>query len=83
MSVDSEKHDVHLEHREQTHGVHGTGHLAPAANVALHHDQVAPEAIGGLYAEMPKGYYRSKDFIGTLIVSPFILSELQTPPNNI
>lgn len=43
--------------------------VKPDANVAFHHGQIAPEAIGGLYNEMPKGYYWSKDFLGTLIVS--------------
>lgn len=40
----------------------------PAATIALHHDIVAPEAIGGLYEDLPKGYYLSKGFLGTLIV---------------
>jgi hypothetical protein len=43
---------------------------APAPAVHLHHDTVAPEAIGGLYHEMPAKYYRSPAFIGTLVVSP-------------
>ncbi|KAG9234533.1 fungal trichothecene efflux pump [Amylocarpus encephaloides] len=62
----SEKSDVVLEHHEAqgTHPVH-----APHAEVELHHDRVAPEAIGGLYEEMPKGYFWSKDFMGTLIAT--------------
>jgi hypothetical protein len=41
---------------------------APAPAIHLHHDAVAPEAIGGLYHEMPANYYRSPAFIGTLVV---------------
>ena len=61
-SVD--KNAMAFEHREEP------GHYqhTPTVEVALHHDAVAPEAIGGLYDEMPKGYYWSKDFIGTMIV---------------
>lgn len=47
-------------------------HVAPT-NIKLHHDAVAPEAIGGLYHEMPAGYYRSPKFIGTVVVSYRIL----------
>lgn len=36
---------------------------------ALSKDIVAAEAVGGAYAEMPKGYYWSKGFLGTLVVS--------------
>ena len=61
------KDKVVLEHQEAEISQHR--HHAPTADVALHHDQVAPEAIGGLYEEMPKGYYWSKNFLGTLIVS--------------
>ena len=61
-----EKREIELEHHESNE--FRTTHHQPAADVKLHHDKVAPEAIGGLYDEMPKGYYRSKDFIGTLIV---------------
>jgi hypothetical protein len=61
------KDEVVLEHREAESVQHHPH--TPAVEVALHHDRVAPEAIGGLYEEMPKGYYWSKDFLGTLIVS--------------
>lgn len=59
------KNEYSIEHQEQT------GHYqhTPVVTIALHHDAVAPEAIGGLYEEMPKGYYRSKGFVGTMIVS--------------
>jgi hypothetical protein len=67
IETSTSKDEVVLEHREAGMSLHH--HHAPAADVALHHDQVAPEAIGGLYEEMPKGYYWSKDFLGTLIVS--------------
>lgn len=63
----ADKDEFVLEHQEAVESQH---HLhAPDANVAFQHGQVAPEAIGGLYNEMPKGYYWSKDFLGTLIVS--------------
>jgi hypothetical protein len=48
------------------YGIHA---LAPNPKIALHHDAVAPEAVGGIYQEMPSGYYRSVGFIGTVIVS--------------
>lgn len=59
------KNDVGVEHHEASHH---EMHAAPTT-IALHHDAVAPEAVGGLYDEMPMGYYLSKDFIGTVIVS--------------
>jgi hypothetical protein len=61
-----EKREVELEHHEST-DQQSIRH-APPPDVKLHHDKVAPEAIGGLYDEMPAGYYWSKDFIGTVIV---------------
>jgi hypothetical protein len=45
-----------------------TPHHAPVAEIAIHHDKVAQEAVGGLYEEMPPGYYRSVNFIGTVVV---------------
>lgn len=42
---------------------------APPSKIDLHHDAIAPEAVGGIYKEMPLGYYRSVGFIGTVIVS--------------
>ena len=42
-----------------------TRHHIPEVPVVLHHDIVASEAVGGLY-EMPKGYYWSRGFLGTL-----------------
>ena len=47
----------------------GPARHAPTTTIQLHHDAVAPEAIGGLYHEMPAKYYRSPAFIGTLVVS--------------
>ena len=47
----------------------GPVHHVPPTDIHLHHDAVAPEAIGGRYQEMPAKYYRSPAFIGTLIVS--------------
>jgi hypothetical protein len=65
---DIEKDAATSEHHE-ANATSQPHHRAPHADVELHHDAVAPEAVGGLYNEMPKGYYWSKDFIGTLIVS--------------
>ncbi|OBT82408.1 hypothetical protein VE02_08399 [Pseudogymnoascus sp. 03VT05] len=63
----AEKDEFVFEHQEAVESQH---HIhAPDANVAFQHGQVAPEAIGGLYNEMPKGYYWSKDFLGTLIAT--------------
>jgi hypothetical protein len=62
--ADIEKNNVELEHREAGHHLH-----TPPAEVAFHHDVVAPEAMGGMYDEIPKRYYLSKDFIGTVTVS--------------
>ncbi|KAH8651859.1 fungal trichothecene efflux pump [Tricladium varicosporioides] len=67
--ADIEKNDIALEHREANTSGENSVHHAPHAKVALHHDAVAPEAVGGLYGEMPKGYYWSKDFLGTLIAT--------------
>lgn len=74
FETNANKDEVMLEHREIESFQHHPH--TPAVEVALHHDQVAPEAIGGLYEEMPKGYYWSKNFLGTMIVSNF-----QTPPS--
>lgn len=63
----STKDEFAVEHQEADMSQHRD--RAPAAEGVFHPGQVAPEAIGGLYAEMPKGYYWSKNFIGTLIVS--------------
>ncbi|OCK78705.1 MFS general substrate transporter [Lepidopterella palustris CBS 459.81] len=41
--------------------------IAPAAEVVLYHDAVSRDAIGGQYMDMPKGYYTSIGFIGTVI----------------
>lgn len=35
----------------------------------LHHDQVAPEAIGGLRSDLPANYYLSPRFLGTLVAT--------------
>jgi hypothetical protein len=59
------------------HGIHTH---APPPEIALRHDVIAPEAIGGIYKEMPSGYYRGVGFIGTVIVSTYIvLVELTLP----
>lgn len=68
--ADSEirKDDVILEHEDIREP---TSSHAQKPISALHHDIVAPEAIGGLYGEMPKGYYWSKGFLGTLTVTDY------------
>ncbi|KAF2119557.1 fungal trichothecene efflux pump [Lophiotrema nucula] len=35
----------------------------------LHHDHVAAEALGGHTSSLPKGYYRSPGFIGTVVAT--------------
>lgn len=50
------KDEAVLEHREA--GMSQHNHHALAVDVTLHHDQVAPEAIGGLHEEMSKGITR-------------------------
>lgn len=41
-------------------------HVGHRPDVQLYHDAVAPEAIGGKVEEMPKNYYMSMKFIGTM-----------------
>lgn len=40
-----------------------------AESRGLHHDHVAAEALGGRTADLGKSYFRSVNFIGTVIVS--------------
>jgi hypothetical protein len=54
-----------VEHHEAAQGHY---QHTPEVKIALHHDEVAPEAVGGLYEHMPKGYYLSSGFIGTMTV---------------
>ncbi|KAF2186650.1 fungal trichothecene efflux pump [Zopfia rhizophila CBS 207.26] len=42
---------------------------SPRSEGGLHHDHVAAEAIGGYSHELPKGYYYSLGFIGTVIAT--------------
>lgn len=58
---DTEKRSLEITHQEHAH--------TTPTNVALHHDKVAPEALGGLESELPKNYYRSPAFIGTLVAT--------------
>jgi hypothetical protein len=44
-------------------------HVKTANSHGLHHDHVAEEALGGTSSDLPKGYYRSPGFIGTVVVS--------------
>jgi hypothetical protein len=57
--------EKHAHSSVSDHGIHTH---APPPEIALHHDAIAPEAVGGIYKEMPLGYYRSVGFIGTVIV---------------
>lgn len=38
-------------------------------NPRLHHDQIAPEALGGLEKDLPPNYYYSARFLGTLVAT--------------
>lgn len=38
-------------------------------DIELHHDRVAPEAMGGVVQDLPKGYYLSARFIGTMVAT--------------
>lgn len=67
-----EKGEIILEHEDD---FKPHSQVSRAATV-LQRDVVAPEAVGGLYEEMPKGYYWSKQFIGTLIVRHFHFRKL-------
>jgi hypothetical protein len=58
--------EKHAEKSVNDYGIHTH---APPPKIALHHDAIAPEAVGGIYTEMPPGYYRSLGFMGTVIVS--------------
>ena len=40
-----------------------------AKSEGLHHDHIAAEALGGHTSDLPKGYYYSSGFIGTVVVS--------------
>lgn len=62
-TVDDED-DVVLEHQMENIQVPHTQGVASA----IQHDAIAPEAVGGLYEEMPKGYYWSGGFLGTVAV---------------
>jgi hypothetical protein len=65
------KNEMEVEHREAP-GAAGHYSHTPEPKITLHHDTVAPEAIGGEYEEMPKGYYTSPAFIGTMVVCTVI-----------
>jgi hypothetical protein len=41
----------------------------PQSKAAIHHDEVAEIAKGGLIEDMPPSYYYSASFIGTICVS--------------
>jgi hypothetical protein len=44
-------------------------HQQTTSSGGLHHDHVAQEALGGRTADLGKSYFRSVNFIGTVIVS--------------
>jgi len=61
------KNEAESNHVEDVHvvkKVHADGHV----------DLVDTHAIGGAFEEMPKGYYWSPQFIGTVIVRFAIIS---------
>jgi hypothetical protein len=60
-------------HEENTDSINPHTEHHKVTSIELHHDAVAPEAIGGMYEEMPAGYYRSPKFIGTVVVSSSII----------
>ncbi|KAF2263053.1 fungal trichothecene efflux pump [Lojkania enalia] len=48
----------------------GSGNaLSHQRSHGLHHDHVAAEALGGHTSSLPKGYYRSLNFFGTVIAT--------------
>ncbi|TKA40002.1 hypothetical protein B0A54_08790 [Friedmanniomyces endolithicus] len=52
------------------HAAPGSPHHAEhTTDIELHHDLVAPEALGGRQSELPRNYYRSPAFIGTLVAT--------------
>ncbi|RDW77731.1 hypothetical protein BP6252_05784 [Coleophoma cylindrospora] len=59
--------EVAIEHHDRIESQQP--HHDPTAPVTLRHDKIAPEAVGGSYADMPKGYYLSKGFLGTLLAT--------------
>lgn len=59
-----DKEDAVLEHHEHNDSQPRAHNVA----AAIRHDAVAPEAVGGVYEEMPQGYYWSPGFLGTLLV---------------
>jgi hypothetical protein len=67
---------------QHTDAESGTIPHAPAPVIHLHHDAVAPEAIGGLYHQMPAKYYRSPAFIGTLVVRLKYVSQRRKSTTN-
>jgi hypothetical protein len=72
-----EKHES-LEHFEDTsepNRSQGVGNNRDSV-LPKNNGVVASEAVGGLYDEMPKGYYLSKGFLGTLAVSAFLLARI-------
>lgn len=56
------------EHTERAVELTANQHEHPT-DIELHHDRVAPEAIGGMQQDLPTHYYRSPAFIGTLVAT--------------
>ena len=54
---------------ETSEKIEETSVTPPHSNSAYGEDEVAAEAIGGTNSDLPKGYYRSPSFIGTVLVS--------------
>jgi hypothetical protein len=57
------------------------GHLSQVKSHGLHHDHIAQEALGGTTSDLPKGYYRSAGFIGTVVVSLAPIFSLSSKPS--
>ncbi|TKA76207.1 hypothetical protein B0A55_06592 [Friedmanniomyces simplex] len=69
MTIDHSEHAVMDSDHPHHHHHHTTVPGDHPTDIELHHDRVAPEAIGGLQDQLPANYYRSPAFIGTVIAT--------------
>jgi hypothetical protein len=53
--------------------IHQFENIPHERRLAAKHDDVAAEVKGGMYEDMPPGYYRSPAFLGTFTVSRHFL----------
>lgn len=56
------------QYREEVTTEPPLAHHHTSDSAGLHHDHIAQEAIGGHSAELGKSYFRSINFIGTVVV---------------